>query len=115
ALAFGAPSVFAVEINKSIIHTVNGRFGDFTGHLDRDPRVHFVNDEARSYLARSTDRVDLLQISLIDTWAATAAGAFVMSENALYTREAWRIFLSRLTDTGVLSVSRWYFQERPGE
>ena len=49
ALAFGARSVTAVEINKDIIRTVNGRFGDFTGHLDRDPRVRFVNDEARSY------------------------------------------------------------------
>ena len=43
----------AVEINKDIIGTVNGRFGDFTGHLDRDPRVRFVNDEARSFIARS--------------------------------------------------------------
>jgi hypothetical protein len=115
ALSFGATNVTAIEINSDILRTVNVRFGDFTGHLDRDPRVHFVNDEARSYLARSPDRVDLLQISLIDTWAATAAGAFVMSENALYTREAWRIFLSRLTDTGVLSVSRWYSSDRPGE
>jgi hypothetical protein len=115
ALTFGAKDITAIEINSDILRTVNERFGDFTGHLDRDPRVHFVNDEARSFLARSTARFDLLQISLIDTWAATAAGAYVMSENALYTREAWRIFLSRLTDTGVLSVSRWYSSERPGE
>jgi hypothetical protein len=74
-----------------------------------------VNDEARSFLARDTGRYDVLQISLIDTWAATAAGAFVLSESAVYTREAWRTFLARLTDTGVLSVSRWYGAERPGE
>jgi hypothetical protein len=115
ALAFGASSVTAVEINDAIIDTVNGRFGDFTGHLDRDPRVRFVNDEARSYLARQHDRADVIQISLIDTWAATAAGAFVLSENSLYTVEAWRIFLERLTDRGILSVSRWYFQDRPAE
>ena len=53
----------------------------------------FVHDEARSYLARSGERFDFIQISLIDTWAATAAGAFVLSENTLYTREAWRTFL----------------------
>ena len=56
ALVFGAKSVTAVEINKDIIRTVNGRFGDFTGHLDRDPRVRFVNDEARSFVARSRER-----------------------------------------------------------
>jgi hypothetical protein len=115
ALVFGAMSVTAVEINKDIIRTVNGRFGDFTGHLDRDPRVRFVNDEARSFVARSHERFDTIQISLIDTWAATAAGAFVLSENSLYTVEAWTTFLRHLTDDGLLSVSRWYFRDRPAE
>ncbi len=115
AITFGAKQITAIEINGDILRTVNGQYGDFTGHLDRDPRVRFVNDEARSFLARDTGRYDVLQISLIDTWAATAAGAFVLSESAVYTREAWRTFLSRLTDTGVLSVSRWYGADRPGE
>ncbi len=35
----------------------------------------------------------MIQISLIDTWAATAAGAFVLGENSLYTVEAWTTFL----------------------
>ena len=52
ALVFDQRAVTGVEINPSILELVNGRFGDFTGHLDRDPRVRFVNDEARSYLAR---------------------------------------------------------------
>ncbi len=115
ALTLGARSVVAVEINKDILRTVNGRFGDFTGHLDRDPRVTFVNDEARSYVARSRDHYGLIQISLIDTWAATAAGAFVLSENAIYTTEAWTTFLEHLTPDGLLSVSRWYYGERPDE
>ena len=115
ALAFGARSVTAVDINKDILRTVNGRFGDFTGHLDRDPRVRFVNDEARSFVARSPDRFDTIQISLIDTWAATAAGAFVLGENSLYTVEAWTTFLNHLSDQGLLSVSRWYFHSRPAE
>jgi hypothetical protein len=115
ALVFDQREVTGVEINPSILELVNGRFGDFTGHLDRDPRVRFVNDEARSYLARMRDPVDLIQISLIDTWAATASGAFVLTENSLYTLEAWANFLNRLTPRGVLSVSRWYYADRPGE
>jgi hypothetical protein len=115
ALTLGARSVVAVEINKDILRTVNGRFGDFTGHLDRDPRVRFVNDEARSYIARSGERYGLIQISLIDTWAATAAGAFVLSENSLYTVEAWRTFMQHLTPDGMLSVSRWYYRDSPAE
>ena len=115
ALHFGATKVTGVEINTNILETLNGRFGDFTGHLDRDPRVRFVNDEARSFIARNDERFDVIQISLIDTWAATAAGAFVLSENSLYTVEAWDIFLSHLTPRGLLSVSRWSFSDRPGE
>jgi len=108
ALVFDQEHVLAAEMNKAIIDAVNGPFGDITGHLDRHPKVRFVNDEARSYLAQSSERFDLIQISLIDTWAATAAGAFVLTENTLYTRDAWSLFLSRLTENGILSVSRWY-------
>ncbi len=115
ALAFKQESVVGVEINEDIIKIVNQKFGDFTGHLDRYPEVTFVNDEARSYIARSEDEWDIIQISLIDSWAATAAGAFVLSENSLYTLEAWQIFLDHLEPNGVLTVSRWYFRDLPAE
>ena len=115
ALKFNQKSVVAVDINRDILHTVNGVFGDFSGHLDRDPRVTFVNDEARSYVARQPAKYDVIQVSLIDTFAASAAGAFVLTENSLYTREAWSIFLSKLSDNGILTFSRWYFRDRPAE
>jgi len=115
ALAFKQPSIEGVEINQNIIDAVNGVFGPYTGHLDRYRQVRFVTDEARSYLASSQRRFDIIQISLIDTFAATAAGAFVLTENSLYTVEAWKMMINHLTPSGVLSVSRWYFKKRPGE
>ncbi len=115
ALVFKQRSVIGVEINQDILETVNSRFGDFTGHLDRRPGVRFVADEARSYIARQRSKFDIIQVSLIDTWAATAAGAFVLSENSLYTVEAWKLFMQRLNPSGVLTFSRWYFAERPAE
>jgi hypothetical protein len=115
ALVFSRPKVIGVEINRDIIAAVNGTFGDFTGHLDRLPGVRFVNDEARSYLTRSRERYGLIQLSLIDTWSATAAGAFVLSENALYTVDAWKIFLDRLGADGILTVSRWFTLNPPAE
>jgi len=115
ALAFNQKSVTGVEINAQILDALNNVYGDFTGHLDRDPRVTFVNDEARSYIARSKGRYDILQLSLTDTWAATAAGAYALSENSLYTTEAWNSFLDHLTPTGVLTVSRWYYPSEPAE
>ena len=107
ALYFGQKSVTGVEINDAIFDVLRKRFGDFSCHVADDPRVHLVNDEARSYAARIKDTFGLLQVSLIDTWAATTAGAYVLSENALYTVEAWKIFFDRLTSDGIISFSRW--------
>ena len=109
ALAFDQKSVTGVEINNNILNAVNDVYGDFTGHLDRDPRVTFVNDEARSYIARSKNKYDIIQISLTDTWAATSSGAYALSENTLYTVEAWDNFFDHLKPNGILSVSRFYW------
>jgi hypothetical protein len=115
ALVANAREVVGVEMNEDILRIVNEKYGEYTGHLDRHPKVRFVNDEARSYVTRSRESFDIIQISLIDTWAATASGAFVLSENSLYTVEAWKTFLGHLTTTGVLTVTRWYNDTRPGE
>jgi hypothetical protein len=115
ALAFGQKSVTAIEMNQGVLQALNQTFGDFTGHLDRDRRVKFVNDEARSYIARMPEHVDIIQASLVDTWAATTAGAFALAENSIYTTEAWRLFLDRLTPRGLLTFTRWYSVDYPAE
>ncbi|MFB0527348.1 MAG: hypothetical protein ACETVT_00545 [bacterium] len=115
ALVFNQKSVLGVEINENIIRAVNQKYGDFTGHLDRNPRVTFINDEARSYITRQIAKFDIIQSSLTDSWAATAAGAFVLAENTLYTVEAWKVFWKHLTPTGVLTFTRWYNPKAPDE
>jgi hypothetical protein len=111
ALEFDQRSVTGLEMNGDIVDIAHRRYADFTGHLDDDPRVELVNDEARSYLARTDRRYDLIQISLIDTWAATGAGAYALTENSLYTTEAWNLFLDRLKPGGFLDVTRFYQDE----
>jgi hypothetical protein len=110
-LLFGKERIVGVDVNEDILDLANNRFGDFTGHLDRHERVRLVNAEARSYLAGLQDQFDLLQITFVDTWAATSAGAFTLTENSLYTREAWGVFLDRLTPQGVLAVSRGFHEK----
>jgi hypothetical protein len=110
-LLFGKERILGVDVNEDILDLANNQFGDFTGHLDRHPRVRLVNDEARSYLARLQDQFDVLQITFVDTWAATAAGAFTLTENSLYTREAWGVYLDHLTPQGVLAVSRGFIEK----
>jgi MFS family permease len=108
SIAFRDRSTTGIEINPGILHLANGVYGHYTGHLDRVPHVRFVNDEARSYLTRNNKRFDIIQISLIDTWAAESAGAYALSENSLYTTHAWQVYFDRLKTGGVLSVTRFY-------
>ncbi|MEA2889055.1 MAG: hypothetical protein QOD11_3415 [Bradyrhizobium sp.] len=107
-LYFGAKSIRGIEINPAIFEVLTDKFADFSGHLDRVPGVSLVNAEARSFINHSPDRYDLVQISLIDTWAATAAGGLTLTENRLYTVEAWEDFYRALKPGGLLSVSRWF-------
>lgn len=107
ALWAGHRRVVGVEINRLLLDTLQRTHREFAGLADH-PAVVLVHDEARSYFTRTTERYDVLQMSLIDTWAATGAGAFTLTENGLYTREAWRVFLDALTSSGIFSVSRWY-------
>ncbi len=115
ALVMGQRDVTAVEINPAIVETVRETFGEYAGRLYDDPRVRIVVGEGREYLRRTGERYDLIQASLIDTWAASAAGAYVFSEANLYTREAFSEYLDRLTDEGILTVSRWHFKDLPTE
>ncbi|CAL1240485.1 hypothetical protein [Candidatus Methylocalor cossyra] len=116
AAVFGSRDITAVELNPVFVELLTERpgFADFS-RLNQLKGVNFVVDEGRSWFARTERSFDLIQMSLIDTWAATGAGAFSLSENGLYTVEAWKIFLKRLTPQGVYSVSRWYSPKDPSE
>jgi hypothetical protein len=110
ALVFGATRVDGVEINPIIVNDVmRSRFRDYSGGLYDRPDVHVTVEDGRSFVRRSPDRYDIIQASLVDTWAATAAGAYSLSENSLYTVEAFQDYRAHLTDRGVLSISRWVF------
>ena len=116
AALFGRKQITGVEINPIFVQllTREADFIDFN-KVGTLPGLRLVVDEGRSWLARSQESFDLIQMSLVDTWAATGAGAFTLSENGLYTVDAWKIFLSRLTPRGVLTVSRWYDPSVPDE
>jgi hypothetical protein len=114
AILFGQEHVTGVEINPIFVKLLTKDFRDFAGLAGR-PDVTLVTDEARSYLSRSQEKYSVIQMSLTDTWAATGAGAFSLSENSLYTLEAWHLFLDRLEENGVFTVSRWHSPEHIGE
>ena len=112
AVACGARSVTAVEVNPIIVGLMRHRLADFSGGIYLRPEMRIVTDEARSYIRRSHEHFDVIQAGYVDTYAATAAGAFSLTENTLYTREAYEDYLDHLTPGGIVSIQR-YFEEPP--
>jgi hypothetical protein len=110
ALVFGASRVDGVEINPIIARDVMlERFRAFSGGVYADPRVSIHVDDGRNFVRRSADKYDVIQASLVDTWAATAAGAYTLTENSLYTKEAFGEYIDHLSDRGLLTITRWVF------
>jgi spermidine synthase len=107
ALLAKATHIDAVELNYGVVDTLTTRLRAFSGNIYHAPGVHVHVSEGRSYLTRSAGNYDCIQISLIDSWAATAAGAYSLSENNLYTVEAYKLYLDRLAPDGFVSTSRW--------
>ncbi|MBK8239714.1 MAG: hypothetical protein IPK74_29680 [Deltaproteobacteria bacterium] len=114
AARVGHEPVVGIELNGLIVALHRNVMREFSGLADL-PGVELVEDEARSFLARDRRSYAVITMSLIDTWAATGAGAYALSENGLYTVEGWKIFMRRLQQDGIFTVSRWYKPDSPGE
>jgi len=116
ALDHGVPKVVGVEVNPIIVEDiVRGRYADYDGDLYRDPRVHVVVDEGRSFIRRSGEDYGSIQATLVDTWAASSSGAFTLSENNIYTVDAFEEFLAHLAPGGIIAITRWYDASNPKE
>jgi hypothetical protein len=114
-LLFKQKSIDGLEVNPAIINMLRNKYGDFSGHLADRPGVQIINDEARNWLARSNNKYDIIQCSLVDTWAASSSGAFMLTENSLYTKEAFDLYLSHLNPDGMLCMLRWGSRVNPLE
>jgi len=112
ALAAGSPSVTGIEINPIIANTImRGRYADYVYHLYERPEVHIHVTDGRSFVRNAKQQFDVVQMTLVDTWASTAAGAFALSENSLYTVEAFREYFEHLKPDGMIAITRWEFQQ----
>ena len=110
AVASGSPSVTGIEINPIIATDImRGRYADWVYHLYELPQVHINVADGRSWVRNSKDKYDVVQMTLVDTWASTAAGAFALSENNLYTTEAFREYFDHLKPDGMIAITRWEF------
>lgn len=104
---FGADQIEAVEVNPQIASLFQHTYGSFSGWplLQKKTRIHI--SDARGFVAGSREQYDLIQLSLLDSDAASSAGLYALNESYLYTREGITAYLDRLREGGMLSITRW--------
>lgn len=107
ALVHDAAQIDAVELDPNVARLVREDFAGFAGRLYDLPRVRLHLGEGREFVAGTDARYDLIQIPLLDSFAAAAAGTRSLSESYLYTVEAFQQYLSRLKPGGYLAITRW--------
>lgn len=115
AVLADSPRVTGVEINPIIVRNLMlGRDRAYSHDLYGLPPVRVVVAEGRNYLRHSPDHYGVVQATMVDTWASTAAGAMALSEANLYTVQAFSEYLRHLRPHGLVSITRWEFR-RPRE
>jgi len=98
---FNLSYIKAVEINPLVIQAVD----EFSPKTYEG--VDLILADGREELASSSGEFDLVQLSLVDSWAAVSSGSFALTENYLYTKESFGTYLASLDDQGILSVTYW--------
>jgi len=106
ALAAGSEKVTAVEMNPLMFRFVR-HFGSRAGNIYDHPRVEAILSEGRTFVRRTDSRFDVVLMGFVDSWAAVASGGLSLSENHLYTVEAFADYLDHLTPDGQLVIMRW--------
>ena len=109
ARASGASDVTAVEPNEIAVDAVQR-----ASPLGADPRVHFIIEEARSLVRRTDQTFDVVQLSLTSPYRPVTSGAYSLIEDYGLTVEGFGDYLARLSDGGLLVVTRW-LQSPPSE
>ena len=107
AKAYNVTAIDAVELNPQMVKLVKKDYADYSGRLYQQPDINVHIAEARGFVSNSKQPYDVIQIALLDTFGASSAGLYALSENYLYTVEAFTEYISHLTDNGVLSITRW--------
>ena len=103
----GARTIDAVELNPQMVDLVRRDFAGFAGGVFEVPGVRVHVAEARSFVAASRDRFDLVHVALLDSFSTAAAGLHAVNESTLYTLEALQAYLEKLAPGGFLAITRW--------
>jgi spermidine synthase len=104
---FETEQIDAVELNPQLITLVRDTHREFAGNLFSAENVNVYAAEARGFTATSPHHYDLIQVALVDSFSASAAGLYALSESYLYSVEAIETYVDKLSTDGYLAISRW--------
>ena len=106
ALHGNSSQIIVTEENPNIINLVKDSYSGFSGNIYLDPRVDIEVSDGRSYIQNSKNEYDLIDLSQIGSASTSTTGIYALSENYIYTEEAFISFFEHLSPTGILSVQR---------
>jgi hypothetical protein len=106
ALSSGFRHVDVIELNSAIVNVVDGALGSFSGKPYVAPGVHTVVGDGRAILSASSAKYDEVHIGFTDTLSGSSADAFALSEENLYTVQAFQEYYDHLEPGGILNVTR---------
>ncbi len=108
ALYHQVEHIDAVEINPQVVDLLENEFADYSGNLYQRQNISVHIDDVRGFLSTGKKQsFDLIQLSLMDSFTASASGLYALQESYLYTREALQTYIEHLTAEGYLAISRW--------
>lgn len=99
-------AVDVIELNSAIVDVVDGSLAGFSGSPYSREGVSTTIGDGRAILAASDKTYDQIHIGFTDTLSANAAQGFALSENNLYTLEAFDEYFEHLNPRGILNVTR---------
>jgi spermidine synthase len=115
ALRSGSNTVTVAEGNPAVLNAfrTDKELRDFTGDILNNPKIRVIGYDGRLYLAYTSNRYDIIDLSLADSAGLSNPGGFAIVEKFSYTREAMLSYMRALKDGGILSVTLWNKEEPP--
>jgi len=101
-----AASIHVVQPDANVVAILRGPMKNRGGGFLDLPNVHAVVEEPRHFVDHTAERFDLIQLAGLEWSAAGSGGVAGLGQNHLITVEGIAACLGRLTDAGLLTVTR---------
>ena len=99
AIYHEAREVDAVELNPDMLELARGWL--------QEPGVRWHLGDARGFVRGNSRQYDVIQMSPLDSYSSSGAGAQALAESYLYTVEALGDYYDRLAPGAWLALTRW--------